>query len=418
MNKPIFSDSIDSLFMDCHLVTMNGPVPYGTIKNGAIAVKNGDIIWTGLESELPPDKERNAKNVYRLGGAWVTPGLIDCHTHLVYTGSRAKEFDMRLKGASYGEIAKGGGGILSTVKAVRRADEEALYAESLSRLKELHNEGVTTVEIKSGYGLDTKSELKLLRVARKLGENFPVHVSPTFLGAHALPPEYQNRADAYIELVIEEMLPAVVQEQLCEAVDVFCDHIGFSIEQTGKVFEAAAKHGLRVKLHAEQLSNQRGTILAVKYNALSVDHLEYLEEDGIASLTGKNTVAVLLPGAFYFLRETKKPPIDSMREAGIHMAVATDCNPGSSPTTSPLLMMNMACVFFGLTPEEALAGFTINAARALNLEKSRGTLSVGKKADLAVWNIDEPPEIGYLMGGDACKMVVKDGNITFNRFTV
>jgi imidazolonepropionase len=412
-----FPDTPDSLLLDCNLATMAGNGPYGAIENAALALKDGCIAWAGPASALPADAQERAKQVYHMNGFWVTPGLIDCHTHLVYAGNRAGEFEMRLNGATYEEIARAGGGILSTVKAVRAADEDELYQQSVPRLKALQAEGITTVEIKSGYGLDTASELKMLRVARRLSREFPLTVSPTFLGAHALPPEYKDRPDHYIDLVVDEMLPAVAKEKLAVAVDVFCERIAFSREQTERVFKAAARHGLKVKLHAEQLSDQKGALLAAEYGALSVDHLEYLEADGIDALAKAGTVAVLLPGAFYFLHETRKPPVDLLRKAGIPMALSTDCNPGSSPSTSPLLMMNMACVLFGLTPAEALAGFTRNAASALGLADDRGTLEVGKKADLAAWDIAEPAELTYRMGGNPCRLVIKAGEIAVNHLT-
>lgn len=407
-------DTIDSLLLDCRLATMAGNTPYGAIENAALALKDGRIAWVGPRSALPADAEGRAKKVHHLDGNWVTPGLIDCHTHLVYAGNRAKEFEMRLNGATYEEIARAGGGILSTVRAVRAADEEELYRQSLPRLKSLQAEGITTVEIKSGYGLDTASELKMLRVARRFGREMPLTVSPTFLGAHALPPEYSDQPDAYIDLVVNEMLPAVSREEAAASVDVFCERIAFSTAQTEKVFKAARGLGLRVKLHAEQLSDQKGAVLAAKHNALSTDHLEYLETDGVDALAQGETVAVLLPGAYYFLHETRKPPVDRLRRAGVPMALATDCNPGSSPSTSPLLMMNMACVLFGLTPAEALAGFTVNAARALDMRDRLGSLEAGKKADLAVWDIAEPAELAYRMGGNPCRFVIKEGAVVFD----
>lgn len=408
-----FTEKIDSLWIDGHLATLCGDDDFGVIKNAALTVKEGTITWVGAASNLPENAFEQAGAVYRLNGRWVTPGMIDCHTHLVYAGSRTREFEMRLTGAIYEDIAKAGGGIVSTVNAVRAASEDTLYEQSVPRLKAIMTEGVTTVEIKSGYGLDVESEMKMLRVIQRLGRDFPVTVSPTFLGAHALPPEYQDRADDYIRLVVEEMLPAIVSEGLAVAVDAFCERIGFTVDQVERVFLAATEHGLKVKLHAEQLSDQKGTILASRYKALSVDHLEYLQEDGLAALAGRSTVAVLLPGAFYFLKETQKPPVNLLRDSGVPMAVATDCNPGSSPCTSPLLMMNMACVLFGLTPAEALAGMTINAARALDLQDRVGSLETGKRADFVIWDIEEPAELAYRMGGNPCRMVVKDGDLVF-----
>jgi len=399
MSHTKLPDNLDSLWLDCHLATMSGPERYGAIKDGALAVKDGRIVWVGPESYLPAGSIERAKETHHLGGAWVTPGLIDCHTHLVYAGSRACEFEMRLMGATYEEIARAGGGIVSTVKAVRAASPDQLYAESAPRLKAMQREGVTTLEIKSGYGLDTANEIKMLKIARRLGIDFPVTVYPTFLGAHALPPEFQGRPDAYVDLLVEEMLPAVASQKLALAVDAFCE----------RILAAAEAHGLKIKLHAEQLSDQKGAQLAARFKALSADHLEYLSQEGVEALAAAGTVAVLLPGAFYFLGETRKPPVEALREAGVPLALATDCNPGSSPTTSPLLMMNMACVLFGLTPAESLAGFTINAARALGLHDRIGILQQGKMADLAVWDINEPAELAYRMGGNPCRLLVKEG---------
>ena len=404
-------NNLDSLWLDCHLATMSGPDPYGAIRNGALGVQDGRIAWLGAEADITSEVIDSAKSVQRLDGAWITPGLINCHTHLVYAGSRAREFEMRLSGATYEEIARAGGGIVSTVKAVRAASPDDLYEQSAPRLKAMLAQGVTTVEIKSGYGLDTKSELKMLRVAKRLGEDFPVTMSPTFLGAHALPPEYKDRPDDYIDLVVNEMLPAVAAENLAVAVDAFCENIGFNPEQTERVLAAAQAHGLKVKLHAEQLSDLKGAQLAARYEALSADHLEYLSQDGVEAMAAAGTMAVLLPGAFYFLSETKKPPVQALREAGVPMALATDCNPGTSPTISPLLMMNLACVLFGLTPAEALAGFTNNAARALGMQEESGSLEPGKIADLAMWDITEPAELAYGMGHNPCRLVAKQGKI-------
>ncbi|MGD9018137.1 MAG: imidazolonepropionase [Desulfobacterales bacterium] len=411
MTEPAAHQPIDALWTDCHLATMAGPDPYGIVKNAALAVTNGRISWIGSGTDLPPDVVGRAGRVHRLGGAWVTPGLIDCHTHLVYAGSRAFEFEMRLNGATYEDIARAGGGILSTVKAVRDAGEDVLFDQSARRLSALQAEGVTTVEIKSGYGLDTASELKMLRVARELGRQLPVTVFPTFLGAHALPPEYIGRADTYIDLVVEEMLPAVAAEHPEAAVDAFCERIAFSVPQTKRVFSAAARLGLPVKLHAEQLSNQMGAALAAACGALSADHLEYIDADGIAAMAEHGTVGVILPGAFYYLKETRKPPVSALRGAGVPLAVSTDCNPGTSPCTSPLLMMNMACVFFAMTPAEALAGMTVNAARALGAADRLGSLEPGKKADFAVWDIAQPAELAYGIGGSPCRILVKNGEI-------
>lgn len=406
-----FPQQTDSLWLDCRAATMAGNDPYGIIEKAGIAVIDGHIAWIGPQHLIPAQAAEKAKKVYRLNNAWITPGLIDCHTHLVYAGNRSREFEMRLNGATYEEVAAAGGGIMSTVNAVRAATQEELYLASANRLKAFQKEGVTTVEIKSGYGLDTANERKMLEVIRRLSQRFDVTVCPTFLGAHALPPEFKGRSDAYVDLVIEEMLPSFASENLAHAVDVFCERIAFTPDQTERVFKAATKRGLNVKLHAEQLSNQNGAVLAAKYNALSADHLEYIGPEGIAAMAGAGMVAVLLPGAFYFLKETRKPPIQQFRQAAIPMAISTDCNPGTSPTTSPLLMMNLACILFDMTPAEALAGFTIHAAKALDMEKQVGSLEVGKKADFAIWEISEPAELAYSMGGRSCRSLVRHGSI-------
>jgi imidazolonepropionase len=331
---------------------------YGIVKDGALAVDKGNIVWIGQAGQLPDTAFRNARNVQRLNGAWVTPGLIDCHTHLVYAGNRANEFEMRLGGASYKEIAEAGGGIASTVNAVRAASENDLFDESLPRLKTMMACGVTTLEIKSGYGLDLENELKMLRVIRRLGQALPLDVRATFLGAHALPPEYNGKPDAYIDLIVKEMIPTVADRKLATTVDAFCETIAFTPAQIERVFNAAAEHDLAVKLHAEQLSNLKGAVLAARHHALSVDHLEYLDPADVPLLAEKDCTAVLLPGAFYFINETRKPPVHAFREAGVPMAISTDCNPGTSPCLSLPTMMNMSCVLFRLTPLEALAGVT------------------------------------------------------------
>jgi imidazolonepropionase len=386
----------DSLWINGRLATMReGSVPYGTIEPGAIAVEGSRIAWVGPMGELP---RRTARSIHDLDGRWVTPGLIDCHTHLVYGGNRAHEFELRLTGATYEEIAKAGGGIRSTVAATRAASEASLLASAAERLQPLLAEGLTTIEIKSGYGLERDAEIKQLKVARALGERHPVTVRTTFLAAHALPPEYDGRPDDYIDAVASKMLPAAHAAGLVDAVDAFCERIGFTAAQTEKLFRAATSFGLPVKIHAEQLSDQKGAILGTRYGALSADHLEYLGDDGVQAMANTGTVAVLLPGAFYFLRETKLPPIEGLRKAGVPMALATDCNPGSSPVTSLLLMLNMGATLFRLTPEETLAGVTRNAAKALGLGGSTGTLQAGKRADFAVWNIDRPAELSYRIG--------------------
>jgi imidazolonepropionase len=334
---------------------------------------------------------------------------VDCHTHLVYAGSRAHEFELRLQGATYEEIARKGGGIRSTVAATREADEETLLKQSASRLEALMQEGITTVEIKSGYGLDLETELRMLRVARQLGEKYPVTVVPTYLGAHALPLEYEGRRDDYIEFVCDTVMPALATEKLAVAVDAFCENIAFTPEQTARVFKAAQKLGLAVKLHAEQLSDLKGAALAARFGALSADHLEYASEESIQAMAESGTVAVLLPGAFYFLRETKLPPIDLLRRYKVPLALSTDCNPGSSPTTSLLLILNMACTLFNMTPEEALAGITRNGAEALGLQHRIGTLECGKDADFVLWDIAEPAELAYRLGFNPMKQVVRRG---------
>jgi imidazolonepropionase len=341
----------------------------------------------------------------------LTPALIDCHTHLVYGGSRATEFELRLKGASYEEISRSGGGILSTVTATRTATEEELFSQSLPRFDALLAEGVGTVEIKSGYGLDLETEIIMLRVARKLGSERNVRVKTSFLGAHAIPPEFKGKADAYIDFVCEDVLPLVHEEKLADTVDGFCENIAFSTKQIYRVFDKATALGLPVKLHAEQLSNLGGAALAANYGALSADHLEYLDEAGVQAMAKSGTVAVVLPGAFYTLRETQFPPLHSLRKAGVPLAIATDCNPGSSPLTSVLLCMNMACTLFRMTPEEALSGVTRVAAQALGIGHEVGTIEVGKKAEFAVWNVDQPAELAYRMGyNPLAEMLVGHGS--------
>jgi imidazolonepropionase len=397
----------DAVWTNARLATMRpGGAPYGAIEGGALAVEGGRIAWVGAMAELPREKTRATHD---LAGRWITPGLVDCHTHLVYGGDRAQEFELRLEGATYEEIAKAGGGIRSTVKATRAASEADLLAAAEPRLAALMAEGVTTIEIKSGYGLEREAEMKQLRVARALGRKHPIEVRATFLAAHALPPEYDGRADDYIAAVIEDMLPAAHRAGLVDAVDAFCERIGFTPEQTERVLAAAVRLGLPVKLHAEQLSDLKGAVLAAKHGALSADHLEYVEADGIAAMAKAGTVAVLLPGAFYFLRETKLPPIEALRRAGVPIALATDSNPGSSPATSLLLMLNMAATFFRMTPEEALAGVTRNSARALGLAATHGTLEPGKAADLAVWEIERPAELAYRIGFNPLRQRVKSG---------
>ncbi|SEA85730.1 imidazolonepropionase [Paraburkholderia sartisoli] len=387
--------------------------PEQTIRDAAIAVRDGQIAWLGASHALP--EEYGTWPREDLAGAWVTPGLVDCHTHLVYGGQRADEFAQRLAGVSYEEIAKQGGGIVSTVRATRAAEEDTLFRQSAARLEPLLAEGVTAVEIKSGYGLDLASERKMLRVARRLGERYPVSVYTTFLGAHALPPEFAGRADDYIAEVCERMLPALADEGLVDAVDVFCERIGFSLAQSERVFEAAERHGLPVKMHAEQLSNSGGTALAARHRALSADHLEFLDEAGVAAMKASGTVAVLLPGAYYFIRETQLPPIDLLRRHGVPVAISTDSNPGTSPATSLLLMMNMATTLFRMTVPEVLQGVTTHAARALGQAARHGTLAVGRQADFAVWSVDTLAELAYWIGRPLCARVVRAGETVHTR---
>jgi imidazolonepropionase len=402
----------DTLWLDCRLATMReAAIPYGAIEDGAIAARDGRIAWMGARAELPADAASQAREIRKLGRAWITPGLVDCHTHLVFGGDRAREFEMRLEGKSYEEIARAGGGIVSTVAATRATSKEQLIESAARRLAGLTGEGVTTVEIKSGYGLDLENELKQLQAAAELAEICAVRVRRTFLALHALPDEFKDDRAAYVELVANTMIPAIAAAGAADAVDAFCDTIGFTAEETDYVFAAARANGLDVKLHAEQLSNQHGAALAARHQALSADHLEYLDEAGIAAMAKSGTVAVLLPGAFYFLRETQLPPIAAMRKAGVRMALASDCNPGTSPMTSPLAALNMACTLFRLTPEEALAGVTREAARALGLDDEIGTLELGKAADLAIWDVQHPAELSYWLGAPLLRERVLAGRV-------
>ena len=395
--------------MNARIATMRGG-RYSIIENGALRAEEGRIAWIGRAVELEPRRHPGGEEVIDVKGALVTPGLIDCHTHLVYAGDRAREFEMRLQGMTYADIARAGGGIVATVQATRAATNAELRAASARRLAALMSEGVTTVEIKSGYGLDVANELRCLRIARSLGADHAVSICSTLLGAHAIPPEYQGRADAYIDVVCTQMIPKAAAEGLASAVDGFCETIAFSREQVKRVFEAAHTHGLRVKLHADQLSDSGGAVLAAEFGALSADHLEHASEAGIVTLARSGTVAVLLPGAFYFLRETRLPPIGLLRKHGVPMAIATDCNPGTSPCTAILTMMNMACTLFRLNPEEALAGATCHAARALGLE-DRGTLEAGKRADLAIWNVEHPAHLAWQIAGLRPRAVIFEGRL-------
>ncbi|WP_442783919.1 imidazolonepropionase [Collimonas fungivorans] len=389
--------------------------PDQVIIDGAMVVRDGLIAWIGSEAELP-DEFRQAGLAglayHDAGNRWITPGLIDCHTHLVYGGNRADEFAMRLAGASYEEIARSGGGIVSTVRATRLADEDSLFRQSARRLEALLAEGVTTIEIKSGYGLDLHTERKMLRVARRLDASYPVTVYTTFLGAHALPPEYQGRADDYIRLVCDQMLPALHAEGLIDAVDVFCENIGFSVAQSEQVFIAAGKLGLPVKMHADQLSNIGATQLAARYKALSVDHLEHLNEADVVEMQQNGTVAVLLPGAYYFIRETKQPPLELLRRYRIPVAISTDSNPGTSPSTSLLLMLNMSCTLFRMTVAEALMGVSANAALALGKADRHGLLAAGRAADFVLWSVESLAELAYWSGLNPCSAIVRGGRFS------
>ena len=394
-------------FSNLKLATMVRGQPYGLIEDGAVLVEDGRIAWVGPRQDAPQAK--TSKDI-DCGGRLLTPGLIDCHTHLVYGGNRANEFEMRLNGAAYADIAKAGGGILSTVRATRQATEDKLVQSASLRLESLLREGVTTIEIKSGYGLDVETELKMLKVARKLGETHFVDIVTSYLGAHTFPAEYRDNHPAYVDLVCTEALPAVAKAKLADAVDAFCEGIAFSVAETEKVFAAARKLGLPIKLHAEQLSNLGGAKLAARYDALSVDHIEYLDEDGVKAIAQSGTVAVLLPGAFYYLKEKQHPPLAALRAHNVPIAIATDLNPGSSPVHSLLTTMNMACVLFGLTPEEALRGVTANAALALGL-KDRGVIAPGMKADLVLWNAERPGDLAYPLGFNPCAAVIRNGEI-------
>ena len=390
---------------NARIATMQkGATAYGAIDNAAILIENGRIAWLGPTGEAPKTEE-----TADLAGRWVLPGLIDCHTHIVHGGNRAREFEQRLEGASYEEIAKAGGGILSTVTATRAASVDDLVASALPRLDHLLAEGVTTIEIKSGYGLDLESEVKMLQAARRLGAERDVEVQTSLLAAHAVPPEHKADPDAYIHIVTDQIIPAVRKAGLADAVDGFCEGIAFSPGQIRRVFEKARAVDLPVKLHAEQLSDLKGAVLAAEFHALSADHLEYLQEDGVIAMAKAGTVAVLLPGAFYTLREKQLPPVDLLRKHRVPIAVATDCNPGSSPVTSLLLMLNMAATLFRLTPEEALAGITRNAARALGLEDDIGTIQPGKRADLAIFDIETPAELAYRVGYNPLFAVLREG---------
>jgi len=386
----------DLTLTDVHLATMTeGGVAYGIVENGVLAVRDGNIAWVGPASELPATGSRETRS---LEGRWLTPALIDCHTHLVFAGNRAAEFEQRLQGVSYEDLARAGGGIMSTVNATRAADNDELLSASAARLNSLVREGVATVEIKSGYGLDLETELRMLEVVRALGAKSGLSIRSTFLGAHAVPAEYRGKSGDYIDLVCNEMLPAAYAAQLADAVDAYCEGIAFSTDEVARVFDTAKSLGIPVKLHADQLTDSGGAALAASFDALSADHLEFTSSEGVTALAEAGSAAVLLPGAFLTLGETQLPPIDALRDNAVRIAIATDCNPGTSPICSLRAVMNLASSLFHLTPEECLAGVTRNAAHALGLEHDRGTLELGKRADIAAWDIGHPRELSYWMG--------------------
>jgi len=399
----------DGLLLDCNLATLTGnATAYGAIEQGALGWKDGVIEFAGQQSQLPGNPDSLAAQVESAGNAWITPGLIDCHTHLVFAGNRAEEFELRLNGASYEEIARAGGGIVSTVSKTRAATDEDLFAQSLRRARALLTDGTTTIEIKSGYGLDLENEIKMLRTARRIGEELGITVRTTFLGAHAVPPEFVGRQSDYVDEVCIRMLPAIANEGLADAVDAFCETIAFTLSETRRVFETARALGLPVKLHADQLSDSGGAGLVAEFGGLSADHLEYTNEADVVAMAAAGTVAVMLPAAFYTLRETRLPPLDRFRAHGVPLAVATDVNPGTSPVLSLRHAMNMACTLFRMTPEEALRGATVNAARALGLN-DRGTLEAGRRADFVVWDIDHPAELCYWIGGALARQICVGG---------
>ena len=401
----------DALWINAMLVTCEGSC-YGLIEKGALAISDGKIVWVGDMADLSEAARNSAHDVYNAAGLCITPGFIDCHTHIVYAGNRSCEFALRLQGLSYEEIARQGGGIFSTVAKTRNATADELLRESLKRARALQKSGVTTLEIKSGYGLDWDSECKLLYVADEIGKRLSLTVIKTFLGAHTVPIEYRDNRSAYVDLICKKMIPEIAEQKLADAVDVFSENIAFNLEETEQIFKVAKQFGLDIKCHAEQLSDSGSTMLAAKYAAISADHLEHLSEKGVKALalSGK-TVAVLLPGAFYFLREKKRPPVDLLKRYRVPIAIASDCNPGTSPIVSLRIILNMACVLFDLTPEEALLAVTQNAARALNIENDYGTLSVGKAADFVVWDISHPRELAYGIGDDPLYQLIKHGKI-------
>jgi len=414
--KPLPKHKIDTLFINCHLATMTGNA-FSIVKNASLAVTGKRISWIGRQIDLPHNLEIVCQNLVDCKDGWILPGFVDCHTHLVWGGSRSNEFEMRLAGESYEDISKKGGGISSTVLSTRKASNEELFNTASKRVSALLNQGVTTLEIKSGYGLNLETELKLLEVISQLDKTFPLHIKATFLGAHALPKEFADNSDGYIDLVTNTMLPAVKKQGIATAVDVFCERIGFTLAQAKKVFEKAKDLELKIKIHAEQLSDSKGAAMAAEFSALSCDHLEYLSLSGAKKMAKNNVTAVLLPGAFYFLKEIQKPPIHFFRELNIPMAVSTDLNPGSSPVHSMTLILNMACILFELTCEEAILGATINGAKALGLDLTKGSIETGKDADLVVWDIDTPADLCYLAGLTPIKTIMIEGKIHRDNFS-
>ncbi|MBC8439520.1 MAG: imidazolonepropionase [Deltaproteobacteria bacterium] len=410
---PLEPDKIDTLFINCHLATMTGNA-LSIIEKAALAVTGKTISWIGRQKDLPDHLRTSCQKLIDCRNGWILPGFVDCHTHLVWGGSRSNEFEMRLSGATYEEISKKGGGIFSTVQSTRNASKDELFTLASKRVAALLSQGITTLEIKSGYGLKLETELKMLKVIGQLDKTFPLHIEATFLGAHALPQEFADDSDGYIDLVTKTMLPAVKDQAIATAVDVFCERIAFNLSQTRKVLQTATDLGLKVKLHAEQLSDSNGAAMAAQFSALSCDHLEYLSLSGAKKMAEHNVTAVLLPGAFYFLKETKKPPVQILKDLKIPIAVSTDLNPGSSPVHSMTLILNMACMLFDLTCEQALLGATINGAKALGLELSKGSIEKGKDADLVVWDIDTPADLCYLAGLTPIEMIMIGGKIQHN----
>ncbi len=407
------SQTWDILFTNANLATM-AQGKYGIVENAALAISGTTIAWIGPMAELKDANKLSAKKTIDCEGKWLLPGFVDCHTHMVWAGSRSAEFEMRLTGASYEDISAAGGGIFSTVTATRKASESDLLATARKRARHFLKQGITTFEVKTGYGLDLENELKLLSVIKNLNHIAPQNIHATFLGAHALPPEFSGDTDAYIDLVVNQMLPKVKAQGIATAVDVFCERIAFSRDQTERIFKTAVDLGLQIKLHAEQLSDSGGAALAATYRALSCDHLEYLSPEGAAAMAESCVTAVLLPGAFHYLKETQKPPIDLFRSLAVPMALATDLNPGTSPVFSMTQVMNLSCLCFGLTCEEALAGATIQGARALGIEKNKGSLEPGKDADITLWDIDTPADLSYLTGFPAPEQVVISGKIAYS----